>query len=272
MPPKNSERDLLLFIIEHGRLKLWQADILSMIREESYYFFPQKTTKIMNEGFASFIHTKGMTTYPGAMEISELIDYADHCSGTLAMHPGRMNPYKLGIELFRDIEYRWNKGQFGKEWETCDDFEVKDQWDTKANLGMQKVIHTMQNYNDINFIDTFFTEDFCRKNEYFTYGLDKQENNYVIISRDWREVKQEILSMLTNGGQPIIKVVDGNYDNKGYLLLEHQYEGLVLDRSYAKETLESIYSLWGRSVFLKTILGSDFGILGYDGKDHIIHT
>ena len=39
--------------------------------------------------------------------------------------PGRLNPYKLGIELFRDIEDRWNKGQFGQEYDECDDYAAK---------------------------------------------------------------------------------------------------------------------------------------------------
>ena len=43
----------------------------------------------------------------------------------MATSPGRLNPYKLGIELFRDIEERWNKGQFGPEYEECDDYETR---------------------------------------------------------------------------------------------------------------------------------------------------
>ena len=73
----------------------------------------------MNEGWASFWHSTIMTT--STLDPSELVDYADHHSGTMATQPGRLNPYKLGIELFRDIEERWDKGQFGPEYEECDD-------------------------------------------------------------------------------------------------------------------------------------------------------
>ena len=52
-----------------------------------------------------------------------MIHYCDHHSGTLASSPDRLNPYKLGIELFRDIEERWNTGRFGKEYDECDDFD-----------------------------------------------------------------------------------------------------------------------------------------------------
>ncbi len=67
--------------------------------------------------------SKLMTTQ--ILNDSEIIDFADHHSGTMAMAPNGYNPYKVGIELMRDIEERWNKGQFGREWEECDDVREK---------------------------------------------------------------------------------------------------------------------------------------------------
>jgi stage V sporulation protein R len=52
--PEQPEKDLLLFIEEHSRILTdWQRDILTMLREEMLYFWPQMETKIMNEGWAS---------------------------------------------------------------------------------------------------------------------------------------------------------------------------------------------------------------------------
>ena len=48
---------MLLFLIEHAPLKPWQRDVLSIIRDEAYYFAPQGQTKIMNEGWASYWHS-----------------------------------------------------------------------------------------------------------------------------------------------------------------------------------------------------------------------
>ena len=128
--PEQPERDVLLFLLEHAPLKPWQHDVLAIIREEAYYFAPQGQTKIMNEGWASFWHSTIMTQK--ILHPSELVDYADHHSGTMATQPGRLNPYKLGIELLRDIEERWNKGQFGPEWEECDNYETRRKWDKSA--------------------------------------------------------------------------------------------------------------------------------------------
>ena len=92
--PEQPERDVLLFLLEHAPLKPWQHDVLAIIREEAYYFAPQGQTKIMNEGWASFWHSTIMTQK--ILHPSELVDYADHHSGTMATQPGRLNPYKLG--------------------------------------------------------------------------------------------------------------------------------------------------------------------------------
>ena len=115
--PEKPEKDVLLFLMNHAPLKLWQQDVLSIIRAEAYYMAPQGMTKIMNEGWASYWHSKMMTSK--IMNDGEVIDYADACSGTLAMSPTGFNPYKVGIEIFRDIEERWNKGQFGRDWNEC---------------------------------------------------------------------------------------------------------------------------------------------------------
>src|SRR5437762_2455499 len=113
--PERPEKDVLLFLIDHAPLKPWQRDVLSIVRDEAYYFAPQGQTKVLNEGWASFWHSTIMTQR--ALHPSEVIDFADHHSGTMAVQRGRINPYKLGIELLRDIEERWNKGRFGKEYD-----------------------------------------------------------------------------------------------------------------------------------------------------------
>src|SRR6266516_7332851 len=113
--PEHPQKDILLFLLNYAPLERWQHTILEIIRDEAYYFAPQGMTKIINEGWASFWHSEIMTKK--AMRDGEVIDFADHHSGVVATHPGRLNPYKLGLELLRDIEERWNKGRFGKEYE-----------------------------------------------------------------------------------------------------------------------------------------------------------
>ncbi|HMP03865.1 MAG TPA: SpoVR family protein [Gemmatales bacterium] len=264
--PEQPERDVLHFLIEHAPLKPWQRDILSIIRDEAYYFAPQGQTKIMNEGWASYFHSTIMTQK--ALHASEVIDYCDHHSGTLASSGPRLNPYKLGIELFRDIERRWNMGQFGKEWEECDNDRAKSHWDKQLGLGRAKIFEVRRIHNDVTFIDTFLTADFCKEHGYFAFNYDEHGHNYVVESRAFKKVKQRLLFNLTNHGRPFISVVDGNFKNRGELLLRHDFQGQELRVDHAQDTLANVQALWSRPVHLATVLDDKPTLLSFDGTDH----
>ena len=132
---------------------------------------------------------------------------------------GRINPYKLGIELLRDIEHRWNTGKFGKEYDECDDLEKRRNWDKQLGLGRQKIFEVRRVHNDITFIDTFLTPEFCVQHNMFSFAWQEQAGGYMIESREFEKIKQRLLFSLTNFGKPWIYVVDGNFRNRGELLL-----------------------------------------------------
>ena len=183
----------------------------------------------------------------------------------MASSPGRLNPYKMGIELFRDIEERWNKGQFGKEYEECDDLAAKRKWDTGAGLGRQKIFEVRKIHNDLTFIDTFLTLDFCRQHKLFSFGYNPGTDYYEIESREFPKIKQRLLFSLTNRGQPMISVRDGNYKNRGELYLEHDFNGVELQTGYARDTLTNLYRLWTRPVHIETTLEGVKTVLSFDG-------
>ena len=264
--PEHPEKDVLLFLIEHAPLKGWQRDILSIIRDEAYYFAPQAQTKIMNEGWASYWHSTIMTQK--GLHPSEVVDYCDHHSGTMAPYQGSLNPYKLGIELFRDIEHRWNTGRFGKEYEECDDLEEKRNWDKQLGLGRQKIFDVRKHHNDITFIDTFLTPEFCREQKYFSYAYNEDDNNYVVESRQFEQIKKRLLFNLTNFGKPWIYVIDGNYRNRGELLLRHEYNGIDLRLDRAADVLVNLQFIWGRPVHLQTVVDDRPQLVSFDGTEH----
>lgn len=268
--PSEPMKDVMLFLLQHADLRPWQYDVLSIVRDEAYYFSPQGQTKIMNEGWASYWHSTIMTRH--GLEPKDVVDYADHCAGTLATSPTRLNPYKLGIELFRDIEDRWNRGCFGEEYERCDDFREKQNWNTHAGLGREKIFEVRRIHNDLTFIDEFLTLDFCRRHKMFKFGYNKDTGYYEIESRAFPEVKQQLLFSLTNMGRPLIYVKDGNYKNRGELYLEHRYNGVELKLSYAHDTLKNLYTLWKRPVYIETVLDNQVSILSYNGTKHHIET
>jgi stage V sporulation protein R len=268
--PAEPMKDVMLFLIEHAPLKPWQADVLSIIRSEAYYFAPQGQTKIMNEGWASYWHSTIMTRH--GLEPDDVINYADHCAGTLATSPTRLNPYKLGIELYRHIEDRWNRGAYGQDYDDCDDLVQKRKWNTHAGKGREKIFEVRKIHNDLTFIDEFLTLEFCKEHKLFKFGYNEYTENYEIQTRDFQEIKQQLLFSLTNMGRPIIVVKDGNYKNRGELLLHHKFSGPELKLSYAKDTLQNLFRLWKRPVSIETIIGENTTILRWDESCYSVDT
>ncbi len=264
--PREPMKDVMLFLLQHAPLKAWQLDVLSIIRDEAYYFAPQGQTKIMNEGWATYWHSTIMTRH--GIEPKDLICYADHCAGTLASSPTRLNPYKLGVELFRDIEDRWNRGCFGDDYDRCDDLRERERWNTQAGLGREKIFEVRRIHNDLTFVDEFLTLDFCRRYKMFSFGYNDSSGYYEIESREFKKIKQALLFNLTNMGRPIIRVKDGNYKNRNELFLEHEYHGVELKMDYARDTLQNLQKLWTRPVHLETVLDDHRTTISFDGSEH----
>lgn len=263
--PTEPQRDVLKFLMDYAPLEEWQQDVLSIIRDEAYYFAPQGMTKTMNEGWASYWHSKIMTQK--ILTDSEIIDFADHHSGTVAMNPQSYNPYKVGIELMRDIEERWNKGRFGRDWEECDDVRERKNWDKKTGLGREKIFEVRKIYNDVTFIDEFLTEDFCVRHKLFVYKFNKQTQKFEVDNRNFKAIKAKLLFQMTNFGQPIIRVEDANFENRGELLLSHSWEGIDLQPDFMNETLKNVFAIWQRPVNLTTVMDGEGQLYRFDGQE-----
>lgn len=251
----NPTKDIMPFIRDNAPLKPWQADIMAMLYQESIYFAPQRTTKMLNEGWASFIDSQIMCREnfvslglkPGETSI---IEYAKHKMGVLGGKYSS-NPYKLGYSLFLDIEDRWNKGKFGTEYDSCTDMNQKMNWDLNLGLGKEKIFEVRKNYNDFTALLAFFTPEFCEKHEFFNWkrypgGDVKLEN------RNFKEIKKNLCQRYVNGGLPEIVLVDPNHKGKGYMFLEHKFEGRELHMKYLEPVLQSLYYFWKNDIYLST--------------------
>ncbi|MFL5431124.1 MAG: SpoVR family protein [Myxococcales bacterium] len=249
----------------------WEDEIVSIEhgRADVYDISVEGTHRYAAAGFInhnSFWHSTIMTTK--ALKDHEIIDYADHHSGTMGTRPGAINPYKLGIELWRHIEERWNKGRFGKEYDECDDLRARRAWDKKLGLGRGKIFEVRKHYNDVTFIDEFLTADFAAEQKLFVYGFNEKGNRWEILDREFQKVKRKLLQQLTNFGQPIIEVVDGNFENRGELLLAHRHDGVDLRADYAKDTLVNLQAMWRRPVAIVTRMDGKGVLMRFDGRDH----
>jgi len=259
------EKDILRFLINNAPLENWEADIISCLRDEAYYFLPQRITKIMNEGWASYWHSKILTQK--ALNGSEIIDFATKHAGVMAMSKQNINPYKIGYELFHDIEHRWDTGKFGKEYNECTNMYEKENWNTNAMQGREKIFSIRKSHNDITFIHEFLTPEFCNRQQLFTYKFNPRNQRMEIDTRDFEAIKQKLLTQLTNFGSPVISVEDANYKNRKELLLKHEHYGVDLDMKFAAETMSNLYSIWKRPVSLTTKYEDKVVIFQFDGKE-----
>ena len=258
-------RDVLGFLIRNAPLERWERDILTVIRREAYYFLPQMQTKIMNEGWASYWHSRLMTEK--VCDSSDIIDYADRNAGVMATAPGKLNPYKLGVELYRHVERRWNQGQFGKEWDDCDDYAARSHWDRRTGKGRDKIFEVRKLYTDVTFIDEYLTEDFAIEQKLYGFGFNERNDRWEIETRQFAEVKEKLLFSLTNAGNPIISVVDNNLGNRGELALSHSHHGIDLRVDWAQEVLQALVRVWKRPVEVHTVVEEKGTRLRFDGTE-----
>jgi stage V sporulation protein R len=210
-----TERDILGRLLLDAPLEDWQHEVLAMLRDESYYFLPQMLTKIMNEGWASFWHSRLMTS--SLLRDAEVVDYADQHSGAMGGDDGAMNPYKLGIELYRALFDECGGGEGG----------------------LAKLFETRAVHNDLTFVDNFFTQEFC-----IAHRLGQ-------TPEECAAAREQLLASLTNGGQPVIRVVSSE---DGDLELEHCWSGQELQMEAAEDTLKNLAALWKRPVRLHSRL------------------
>lgn len=264
--PEEPEQDVLKFLLDHAPLEKWERAVLTVIRDEAYYFLPQMQTKIMNEGWASYNHSRLMTTR--IADWSDIVEYADNNAGVMATSGGRLNPYKVGVELFRHIEERWNKGQFGRQWDRCDDLAERRHWDMRLGLGRKKIFEVRAHYNDVTFLDEFLTPEFAIEQRLFNFEWSERRGGFEIVTREFEKVKRKLLGQLTNAGNPVIRVRDANFQNRSELLLEHDHQGVDLRLDYAERVLEALVRVWKRPVLVATSIDDKPVLLKFDGDGH----
>ncbi len=251
--PEHPQKDLLLFILEHSHeLSDWQRDILTIVRNEMFYFWPQIETKIMNEGWATYWHLRIMRELDLTEE--ETIEFAKLHS--MVVQPSRhmINPYLLGLKIFEDIEKRWNEPTE----------EAQRRYGRQPGKGREKIFEVREIDSDISFLRNYLTKELVEEMDLYIY--QKVGNEWTIVEKDWEKVRDQMVASKVNGGFPYIVVEDGDYLKNGELYLKHQYEGIELDLKYVERTLPYVYTLWGRAVHLETVVEERPVLFTYDGK------
>ncbi|MHA6534728.1 SpoVR family protein [Paenibacillus sp. BAC0078] len=234
--PPEPEKDIVWFIQQYSTsLEDWQRDIMTMLRDEMLYFWPQMETKIMNEGWASFWHQRIMRELDLTPE--ETVEYAKLNSAVVQPSRQSLNPYYLGLKIFEDIERRWDRDKM---------FEVREL------------------DSDISFIRSYLSKQLV--NDLDLYVFEKKGPEWKITDKAWENVRDQLVLARVNGGSPYLVIQDADYERNGELLIVHRYESIELDLKYLERTLPHIYALWGRTVHLQTVVEDKKALFTYDGK------
>lgn len=245
--PPSPESDLLWFFINYAPLEDWERDILSIIREESYYFYSIATTKVINEGLASFVHAELMSNYDKITD-GEFMEFSRiHSSVVSPGNPYQINPYYVGFKIFSDIRKRW------------DDLHADG---TSDITGMQKVIQVATEENDASFLRNYLTKELAVEMGMFNYGhrikrkpgenkddLTEEHGIIELKNRDLDKIIEGMTAGMVNYGAPMITIdrVDGDT-----LVMSHHNKE-ALDDTYTDKMLEFIYELWGANIELSTV-------------------
>lgn len=234
--PEHPEKDVLWFIEEHSTiLDDWQRDILTMLRDEMLYFWPQLETKIMNEGWASYWHMQILREMDLTSE--ETIEYAKMNSAVVQPSKQSLNPYYLGFKIFEDIEKRWDRNKM---------FEVREV------------------DSDTSFLRNYLTKELVEDLD--LYIFEKEGVEWKVSDKAWENVRDQLVYSRVNGGFPYLTVEDGNYMNNSELYLKHAFEDAELDIKYLERTLPYVHQLWGKIVHLETMIEKKKVVFSYDGN------
>ncbi len=254
---KLPEENLLYFIERYSPvLEEWQREILRIAREINQYFYPQKQTKVMNEGCACFVHhyvanalyDRGLLTEGAMLEIlhqhsSVIAQPAYDSSGYFGI-----NPYALGFAMMQDIrricteptaEDREWFPSFAGNGDWC--AVLKDAW---------------ANFRDESFIRQFLSPHLMRQWRLFVI-LDESDASDLLVSdihdeRGYARIRDALASSYDLAGiEPDVLVVDADLAGDRQLRLRHNMrDGIPLHEAERQKVVNHARSLWGFDVSL----------------------
>jgi spore cortex formation protein SpoVR/YcgB (stage V sporulation) len=251
----------ILYFLEKSapRLAPWQREILRIVRNVAQYFLPQRQTKVMNEGCATYVHHRILNRLHDQGRISDgaLLE-ALHSHTSVIMQPefddqrySGMNPYALGFAMMSDIErIATRPTEEDREW--FPDF---------AGCGdaMPVLRHAWSEFRDESFILQFLSPKLMRDLKLF-HVLDDTTQPVLRVEamhdeRGYRRLRRALARQYDPAlTDPDIQVVDVDLSGDRRLILEHQaVGGRLLEEQEARQVLRHLASLWGYDVLLREV-------------------
>ena len=254
------QENILYFLEKHSPvLKPWQREILRIVRMLAQYFYPQKQTKVMNEGCATFVHyhiiqklfEEGRLTEGAYMEMM-------HSHTNVVLQPdyddprySGINPYALGFAMMMDIK------------RICQEPTEEDRdWfpDIAGHADWRHVLRdAWSNYRDESFIQQFLSPHLMRKFRLFTLADDADQQDLVVRQIHNRAGYKALRRALAQQYdlaylEPDIQVTDADLSSDRCLILSHMVrDGIHLEEANKAEVLKHLRRLWGYEVCLNAV-------------------
>ena len=250
------QENLLYFMEKNAPLlESWQREILRIVRKVSQYFYPQKQTQVMNEGWATFWHYTILNHLYDEGKVTErfMLEFLHSHTNVVFQPPynspwySGINPYALGFAMFQDIK------------RICQSPTEEDKYwfpDIAGSDWLETLHFAMRDFKDESFISQFLSPKVMRDFRFFTV-LDDDRHNYLEISaihneEGYREIRNRLSSQYNLSNlEPNIQI--WNVDLRGDRSLTLRYiphNRAPLDRG-RKEVLKHVHRLWGFDVMLE---------------------
>jgi len=260
------EENLLYFLEKTApRLAPWQREILRMVRMINQYFYPQRQTKVMNEGCATFTHHRIMNRLheKGQINDGSFLEFI-HSHTSVVMQPGfddrrfsGINPYALGFAMCCDIErVCTNPTDEDREW-MGDIAGNGDPYGTLRDI--------WANYRDESFISQFLSPRVIRDFGIFRVFDDEADEEMKVTSihdeRGYRNIRRALSKHYDIAYRDAdIQIVDVDLAGDRKLMLQHRVQdGITLEESDTERVLQHVADLWGYDV--KLIEQDDNGVV-----------
>ncbi|HJW57488.1 MAG TPA: SpoVR family protein [Burkholderiaceae bacterium] len=256
--PPEPQENLLYFIEKYAPLlQPWQRELVRIVRKISQYFYPQRQTQVMNEGWATFWHytilnqlyEEGIVGNGFMMEFLQSHTNVVYQPPITSKYYSGINPYALGFAMMRDIrriceapteeDREWFPDIAGGDWQQALDF-------------------AMRNFKDESFIAQYLSPKLIRDFHFFSVLDDDKEDKLSVSAihddSGYRYIRQQLADQYNLGNrEPNIQVwsVDSN-GNRALTLRHTQFQRRPLNQQ-TEEVLKHVTRLWGFDVLLQTV-------------------
>ena len=256
--PQEPQENLLYFIEKYSPLlEPWQREIVRIIRKISQYFYPQRQTQVMNEGWATFWHYTILNQLYDEGVVGEgfMMEFLQSHTNVVYQPPVSsryftgINPYALGFAMMRDIR------------RICENPTAEDrEWFPDiAGSDWQKTLQfAMRNFKDESFISQYLSPKLIREFHFFSIldddSKDKLQISAIHDENGYRYIRQQLAGQYNLGNrEPNIQVWSVDMQGDRALTLRHsQYLRRPLN-AHTGEMLKHVARLWGFDIYLETV-------------------